>query len=62
MTRMTYDDVVDYLGAAKSTVNKWKAAPDFPKPVEYITQKKCWWDKADIDRFKRNRAKQKFRS
>ena len=62
MQELTLQEVAARLGCAMSTIYKLKSAPDFPRPVSYVSQKKCWWSAADIEKFMRNRAKDKFRN
>lgn len=44
---MNYDDIKEYIGIHKRTIQKWVAAGEFPRPIKLST--KCViFDKRDI--------------
>ena len=47
METMSYDDIYEYIGVAKRTVQKWVAAGLFPKPIK-LSVKSVIFDRADI--------------
>lgn len=38
----TVDDIADYLGVARSSVNRWREHPEFPTPIRLSARAIRW--------------------
>ena len=47
----------EYLGVASSTLYRWSAGPDFPKPIK-LGKQASGWRKADLDAWLERKARE----